>query len=102
MNTKEKRRPRPYQQAHFPLLSDEHWRHLAACAGADGDMFFSDDRAASMSAQRMCDACPVALECRDHAEQTPERFGMWGGVTAGQRGWNTAGAGNRRRHRTAP
>ncbi|MFF7182974.1 WhiB family transcriptional regulator [Streptomyces sp. NPDC008121] len=84
----------------YPFLSSlsaGNWRHLAACAGADGEIFFSDDQAASSGAQRLCDACPVVRECGAYAEEAPERFGVWGGMTARQRGWNPAGVRNRGR-----
>jgi WhiB family redox-sensing transcriptional regulator len=27
----------------------------------------------------LCDHCPILTECRDHAEENDERWGVWGG-----------------------
>jgi WhiB family redox-sensing transcriptional regulator len=36
-------------------------------------------------ARRICNACPVQMECLDYAIRNREEFGIWGGSTAGQR-----------------
>ncbi|WP_414170643.1 WhiB family transcriptional regulator [Streptoverticillium reticulum] len=41
-------------------------------------------------ALQICAACPV-MECREHAAAVPEPFGIWGGTTPQQRGWDATG-----------
>ncbi|MGW2207509.1 WhiB family transcriptional regulator [Streptomyces sp. NPDC001774] len=101
MSARESRLPRPHQYTFSARFSTANWHQFAGCAEADGEIFFSDDEAASSSAQRLCDTCPVVRLCREHAEQTPERFGVWGGMTARERGWGTAGNRNRSRREAA-
>ncbi|MER7960083.1 WhiB family transcriptional regulator [Streptomyces sp. NPDC096030] len=98
MNAREKHRgPRIHNYTFLPGFPTGNWHQFAACAGADGELFFSEDKDAHRGAQRLCDTCPVVRQCREHAEETPERFGMWGGMTARERGWDTAGIRRARR-----
>ena len=41
------------------------------------------------SARRICNGCPVREECGAHAIEHDERWGMWGGLTPGQRARRT-------------
>jgi Transcription factor WhiB len=56
-----------------------------ACKDADPDLFFGpDDPAAARrfkysAAKRICDGCPIELDCREWAIVTGQRHGMWGG-----------------------
>ncbi|WP_414170594.1 WhiB family transcriptional regulator [Streptoverticillium reticulum] len=77
-----------------PGLAD--WALRAACSGADAETFFAGGRGQEMEetvaeALAVCDRCPVLSECLAHAEETPERFGVWGGMTARDRGWDAYG-----------
>ena len=48
-----------------------------------GDLLLDSD---DVTAGRMlCARCPVQAECRAHALETPEVWGMWGGLTHKER-----------------
>lgn len=67
---------------------DEPWRQHAACQGVDPDMWFLD-RGESVLGRphvvRICDACPVALDCLGYALDRGIHHGIWGGKTERQR-----------------
>ncbi|MFE4925094.1 WhiB family transcriptional regulator [Streptomyces sp. NPDC056661] len=67
----------------------------AACDPSDAELFFTRRRA--QQAQQICASCPVRVECLAHAQSKPEPFGVWGGLTALQRGWDSMGR-RRRSH----
>jgi WhiB family transcriptional regulator, redox-sensing transcriptional regulator len=60
------------------------WRHLAACATADTQLFFPagvGSRAAAdiARAKSLCSACPVQGPCLEFALRTLQDYGVWGG-----------------------
>lgn len=61
------------------------WRDRARCAGANPELFFpSRGRGPSsgVPAQRICQRCPVQLECLQYAITHPDgQYGTWGGAT---------------------
>jgi WhiB family redox-sensing transcriptional regulator len=64
------------------------WQERAACQGSDARLFFGpekervrDRELREDAAKRVCATCPVLRECRNHALQTPELFGVWGGLS---------------------
>lgn len=61
------------------------WRKLAACAGADSDLFYPEPRATAQIARALaiCHACPVQAECL--AAGRHDDYGIWGGTTPEQR-----------------
>jgi len=67
------------------------WRDQAECANdypADwwypiGTNFTA--KADTARATTICQRCPVAVDCLEHALTTPEPFGIWGGLTEDQR-----------------
>ncbi|WP_433574723.1 WhiB family transcriptional regulator [Nocardia brasiliensis] len=68
------------------------WQLRAACRGISSSVFFHPEgergkaRAARTSrAKEICSDCPVLLDCRTHALETHEPFGIWGGMTEGDR-----------------
>lgn len=72
---------------------DDSWRALAACRGMDTDLFYPEGRGRALRAREsiaktVCSDCPVARQCRETASDGPERFGIWGGLTEGERGWS--------------
>lgn len=67
------------------------WRLDAACSGSDPELFFPDpsDGQAQAAALRVCDGCPVAVDCLVDAlaVETPRqiRYGIRGGTTPADR-----------------
>ena len=64
------------------------WQERAACQGSDARLFFGPEKerirereVREGAAKRVCASCPVLRECRNHALQTPELFGIWGGLS---------------------
>ena len=83
-------RERPADHA-FHLRDD--WLALAACRGADTDVFYPEGRGRALRvkeeiAKQICAKCPASRECRLAARELPERYGIWGGLTEGERGWS--------------
>lgn len=66
------------------------WRDQAACLDdpTPGDWFASPvgDSERVARAVAVCQDCPVARECLEFALGMDERWGVWGGRTAAQRG----------------
>jgi WhiB family redox-sensing transcriptional regulator len=68
------------------------WTERAACRNAAAGLFYPISRETRV-ARRMreavalviCASCPVRAQCLDHALQTNERLGVWGGLTESQR-----------------
>ena len=63
-----------------------------SCRGMNSDLFFHPDRergtaraAREARAKNVCRGCPVLAQCRDHALAVREPYGVWGGMTAGER-----------------
>ncbi len=86
------RRRLPVYLTGLDSLAD--WHGDAACAGVDAEQFFPTGRGQArqaLLAQRICAECPVADQCREHALTLPEPFGVWGGMTARERGWDAWG-----------
>ncbi|MDT2009536.1 WhiB family transcriptional regulator [Rhodococcus opacus] len=64
------------------------WREWARCRDVEASVFFAPDseRAGARArreaaAQRICEGCPVLVECRGHALAVGESYGTWGGMT---------------------
>ena len=74
-------------------LSDRwDWQIHSACRGVDSTVFFHPDfergveRATrDATAKTLCHSCPVMDQCRTHALQVREPYGIWGGLTAQDR-----------------
>lgn len=63
---------------------DNDWTVSALCATRDPDLLFVTG-AAQREAARMCDTCPVKLECLSDALDNRVEYGVWGGLTERQR-----------------
>jgi WhiB family transcriptional regulator, redox-sensing transcriptional regulator len=81
------RNPRPK-----PLAELWDWQRSARCRGEDPAIFFGEDfeRGAALAARhknakQICAECPVMAECRQHAALHQEPFGVWGGLSEGER-----------------
>lgn len=73
----------------FALRGPEtpRWAALAACRNIDDpDLFFPGRRDSPAAALAVCIVCPVRIDCARHALDTPEPFGVWGGLTEQERG----------------
>ena len=64
-----------------PILEERPWAVFAACRDADADLFFGGSREAEEAALAICAICTVRDECLNHALESRERFGIWGGKT---------------------
>lgn len=66
--------------------SEDQWRVRAACRGAS-DIFFPDSQLVEnlRPAQAICATCPVREPCLNWALDTNQEFGVWGGMTEGDR-----------------
>jgi len=63
------------------------WQLESACRGLDSDIFYHPDGERGSARERrvstakaICAACPVMAQCRAHALETREPYGVWGGL----------------------
>lgn len=68
-----------------PILDERPWAVYAACKSDQSLMFFPTNRTEEASALLICGICPVSEDCLEHALETNERFGVWGGTTERER-----------------
>lgn len=62
------------------------WHKDALCRQADPDICYPEkDGDRGELAKRLCGMCPVAAECLAFALANDEKFGIWGGLTVGER-----------------
>jgi WhiB family redox-sensing transcriptional regulator len=68
------------------------WQLHAACRGLPSDVFFHPDNergparaARDEAAKAVCARCPVRLDCRAHALEVREPYGVWGGMSEDER-----------------
>lgn len=68
------------------------WQLRAECRGVDSSVFYSPEGEHGYArwrreedAKRLCRQCVVLTECRSHALAFAEPFGVWGGLSEGQR-----------------
>ena len=66
------------------------WYHYAACQSEDPELFFPIGTAGPallqlMEAKRVCARCPVQTECLRWAFRTGMDYGVWGGMSEGER-----------------
>ena len=64
-----------------PILDERPWAVFAACKGEKTLTFFPQDRVEEKAALAICAICPVVDDCLEHAVESKERFGIWGGTT---------------------
>lgn len=76
----------------LPLIEVYEWQYDGACMGVNPDMFFSPEaeRGAKrdrreQAAKQLCQRCPVISRCREHALTVQEPYGVWGGLSEGER-----------------
>ena len=75
-----------------PMIEAYEWQYQGACMGVDSSVFFSPEaeRGAKrerreQAAKKLCFQCPVIERCREHALTVREPYGVWGGLTEGER-----------------
>ncbi|MBO3128481.1 WhiB family transcriptional regulator [Dermatophilus congolensis] len=75
-----------------PIADIWDWQLHAACRDADPAIFFHPEgergsarRNRDHAAQKICASCPVQPQCREHALDVNEPYGVWGGLTETQR-----------------
>ena len=75
-----------------PVSDLWEWQRQALCRGMAITLFFHPwgergptREARENMAKRICAGCPVITECRRHALTVHEPYGVWGGLTEGER-----------------
>lgn len=74
-------------------LTGSRWGLEAACRREDPSYFFSprateskhDRQVREMVARVLCRACPVQPQCLEHALESQEPHGVWGGLNEPER-----------------
>lgn len=61
------------------------WRKLAACRGADPELWFPHPGQDGRPAIAVCAGCCVRLECLADAIDANEKLGIWGGLPEARR-----------------
>jgi len=68
-----------------PVLEERPWAVFAACKDARDVSFFPQSKDEERAAIAICTICPVREDCLEHALETHERFGVWGGMNEKER-----------------
>jgi WhiB family redox-sensing transcriptional regulator len=72
------------------------WQDDAACGNEDPGLFFGHDgerggdAARVAMAKAVCARCPVTGQCLKYATETNQRYGVWAGLTAAERGHDSS------------
>ncbi len=64
---------------------DVVWRELGACRGLDPEVFFPETDEEAEVAKDICQTCDVRIACLEHALNSREKVGVWGGTTERER-----------------
>ena len=75
-----------------PVAEVWDWQLHAACRGLPSEIFFHPDNergparaARDEAAKVVCSTCPVRVQCRAHALEVREPYGVWGGLSEDER-----------------
>ena len=75
-----------------PIATTWEWQLHGLCRGMDSAVFFHPEgerghkrTAREEQAKRVCEQCPVLVQCRDYAVAAGEPYGVWGGLSAPER-----------------
>jgi len=75
-----------------PVADVWEWQFDGSCRSRNPDVFFHPDgergpsrRRRDSEAKAVCLDCPVLRNCREHALQVGEPYGVWGGMTEQER-----------------
>lgn len=68
--------------------TDADWRLAGHCSDLGDDTMFPlpANHPGLLRAKAICVGCPVQAECRTYADRLDIRDGIWGGLTAAERG----------------
>jgi WhiB family redox-sensing transcriptional regulator len=69
----------------FGLGDALDWQIGVPCAQTDPDLFYPEKGGSPRLAKEVCAGCDVRAECLQYALVHGERFGVWGGLTEGER-----------------
>jgi WhiB family redox-sensing transcriptional regulator len=61
------------------------WMLRAKCRGVSPTEFFPSDGSGVERAMRVCDGCPVRVECLEYALEHRIEHGVWGGASERER-----------------
>ncbi|AEG81007.1 WhiB family transcriptional regulator [Corynebacterium ulcerans] len=68
------------------------WQLHGACRGTQSEIFYHPEgerglarRSRERKAKEICALCPVMRNCRQHALQYAEPYGIWGGLSESER-----------------
>lgn len=67
------------------LAAPEPWTADAVCQQTDPEAFFPGSGESSRRAKAVCLNCPVTEECLAYALREDIPFGIWGGLSRGER-----------------
>lgn len=74
------------RESERPLARNDDWRCRAACAKVNPEMFSPPFGPNGVRiAKAFCRRCPVRMDCLQAALALKEAFGIWGGLTEGER-----------------
>lgn len=75
-----------------PATESWDWQLHAVCRHTGDIAFFPPDRETvrqreerEARAKEFCEVCPVRRDCLQHAQDTAEPYGVWGGLNAHER-----------------
>ena len=77
--------PPRHRRLAAPARFAARWRELAACRGADLNLFFPERGESAGAARQVCAACPVRQACLDYALSHGITHGVWGGLAERER-----------------
>jgi WhiB family redox-sensing transcriptional regulator len=72
-----------------PMVEAWDWQRYGKCRERDSAQFFHPDddlgrisrRLREEAAKRVCESCPVRVQCATHALTVGEEYGVWGGFS---------------------
>jgi hypothetical protein len=70
------------------IRDTQKWAKDAPCSTADPDQWHPEKGGpplAASKAKAICHTCPAEVACLQYALDTREQYGVWGGMTAGER-----------------
>jgi WhiB family redox-sensing transcriptional regulator len=76
-----------------PISEAWEWQIMGRCRDRQGAQFFHPDddlgrisrRLREAAAKRVCQSCPVRVQCATHALTVGEEYGVWGGYSENDR-----------------